>query len=248
MDFREEMRCMSDIPCDKCLALDQCREEYAKTKDFIAAEAQKPEKKPYLNAHNTDRLVAELCDALAIDPATAESEINLVRHHVQDSRTHNRLREIHVRSHERRVVLMFIPLKLLRDVAEIPMYKTKDSAGVDLASAVSIRIEPGDTEIVPTGLAMAVPRGYELQIRPRSGMSIDYPGYIANAPGTIDADYRGEIGIIVCNNTTGCMEIKKGDRIAQGVLKKVETITSFTIVDELDETKRGEGGYGHTGR
>ncbi|MCG8492545.1 MAG: dUTP diphosphatase [Sneathiellales bacterium] len=130
----------------------------------------------------------------------------------------------------------------------LPSYETADSAGMDLRAAVAeaITIEPGKRALVPTGLKMALPRGYEAQIRPRSGLALKKGITLPNTPGTIDADYRGELGIILMNLGEEPFVIERGDRIAQMVVAPV-TVATWVEVDDLDETERGEGGFGSTG-
>ena len=127
-------------------------------------------------------------------------------------------------------------------------YQTKQSAGVDLCAFLStdLVIKPNDRKLIGTGLHIALPDGYEAQIRPRSGLAFKHGITIINSPGTIDADYRGELKIALINHSNIDFVIKNGDRIAQMVISKYEQI-SFTLTDSLDETERGEGGYGHTG-
>jgi dUTP pyrophosphatase len=147
-----------------------------------------------------------------------------------------------------------IPLKFKRlsPNAQLPKYETEGAAGFDLSASEFLHIYPGDTKVVKTGWAVEVPPGYELQIRPRSGISLNTPLLIKNAPGTIDSDYRGEVGVIVHNladpSVTGNRPvfIEVGMRIAQGVLKRVER-AAIVSVGELSTTERGDGGYGHTG-
>ena len=130
----------------------------------------------------------------------------------------------------------------------LPSYETADSAGMDLRAAVAeaITIEPGKRALVPTGLKMALPRGYEAQIRPRSGLALKKGITLPNTPGTIDADYRGELGIILMNLGEEPFVLERGDRIAQMVVAPV-TVATWVEVDDLDETERGEGGFGSTG-
>jgi len=130
----------------------------------------------------------------------------------------------------------------------IPHYQTEHSAGVDLYAAVAGEtiIEAGMWKLVPTGIAIAIPEGYEGQVRPRSGLALKHGIGMLNAPGTIDADYRGEIGIILFNFSTTPFSIHRGDRIAQIVFAKIEK-AKLVRVDVLSETARGEGGFGHTG-
>ena len=131
----------------------------------------------------------------------------------------------------------------------LPAYQTKQAAGVDLMAFLeeAIVIEPMDRVIVGTGLYMALPDGYEAMIRPRSGMAFKHGITVINTPGTIDADYSGEIKIALINLSKEAFTINNGDRIAQMVVNKYEKVT-FKITDRLDETERGSGGYGHTGK
>ena len=130
----------------------------------------------------------------------------------------------------------------------LPTYQTKQAAGVDLIAFLEepIVIEPMDRVLVGTGLYMALPNGYEAMIRPRSGMAFKHGITVINTPGTIDADYRGELKIALINLSKEAFTINNGDRIAQMVVNKYEQI-AFKITDSLDETERGAGGYGHTG-
>ena len=130
----------------------------------------------------------------------------------------------------------------------LPKYQTEQSAGVDLCAFLSsdLVLKPNDRKLIGTGLHIALPEGYEAQIRPRSGLAFKHGITIINSPGTIDADYRGELKIALINHSNVDFVIKNGDRIAQMVISKYEQI-SFTLTDSLDETERGEGGYGHTG-
>lgn len=128
-------------------------------------------------------------------------------------------------------------------------YATDGSAGFDIHAARTVEIAGHGVAIVPTGLYMAIPAGYELQIRPRSGNSAKTNIRIANSPGTIDSDYRGEIGVIVDNKGSAVLTINKGDRIAQGVFAIVPKV-EFSVVDKkeyLGTTERGAGGFGSTG-
>ena len=130
----------------------------------------------------------------------------------------------------------------------LPKYQTKQSAGVDLCAFLSsdLVLKPNDRRLIGTGLHIALPDGYEAQIRSRSGLAFKHGITIINSPGTIDADYRGEIKIALINHSNEDFVIKNGDRIAQMVISKYEQI-SFSLTESLDETERGEGGYGHTG-
>ena len=132
-----------------------------------------------------------------------------------------------------------------------PAYETAHAAGMDLRAAIQesapLVVGPGDIQIVPTGLAMAVPEGYEAQIRPRSGLAAKHGITVLNSPGTIDSDYRGEIKVILINHGRVPFEIRRGDRIAQMVIAPVIQ-ADLVIVDELPGSIRGEGGFGSTGR
>jgi len=138
--------------------------------------------------------------------------------------------------------------KLHPDV-KIPQYMTEFSAGMDVCAFLenSIAIEPGERCLVPTGLAFAIPEGYEVQVRPRSGLAIKHGIALVNSPGTIDADYRGEISIILINHGLESFEINSGDRIAQLIVAPV-CQAELLQVTELTETRRGSGGFGHTGK
>lgn len=130
----------------------------------------------------------------------------------------------------------------------LPRYMTEHSAGMDLHAAVNDRtvIPPGEWRLIPTGLAIALPDGYEAQVRPRSGLALKQGVSILNTPGTVDADYRGEVGVILMNHSKQDLVIRRGDRIAQMIINKIERI-EFEEVPELTETERGAGGFGHTG-
>jgi dUTP pyrophosphatase len=130
----------------------------------------------------------------------------------------------------------------------LPAYETAQSAGMDLAAAINapMTLAPGKRAMVPTGLAIALPAGYEAQVRPRSGLAAKNGVTVLNTPGTIDADYRGEVKVILVNLGEDSFEIERGMRIAQMVIAPV-TQASFTGVDSLSETERGSGGFGSTG-
>ncbi|GJL85334.1 MAG: deoxyuridine 5'-triphosphate nucleotidohydrolase [Micavibrio sp.] len=130
----------------------------------------------------------------------------------------------------------------------LPAYATEQSAGMDLTAALEEAIElgAGERALVPTGLAIALPPGFEAQIRPRSGLAIKHGITVLNTPGTIDADYRGEIKVILINHGKEPFTIERGMRIAQMVVERFETI-SWKVVDSLEESERGEGGFGSTG-
>ena len=131
---------------------------------------------------------------------------------------------------------------------ELPSYMTTASAGLDLCAAVedTVIVPPGRITLVPTGLAVALPQGFEAQIRPRSGLALKKGLTLINAPGTIDADYRGEIGLAVVNLGPDPVSIRRGDRVAQMVVTRVWQ-AELELVPDLDETERGSGGFGHTG-
>ena len=132
---------------------------------------------------------------------------------------------------------------------DLPSYATKASAGADLKAVLDDPLELGPLErkIVPTGLKIALPEGYEAQVRPRSGLASKHGITVLNAPGTIDADYRGEIGVILVNLSKDDFTIKPGERIAQLVLARYEQI-DWKITNSLSETERGKGGFGSTGK
>jgi dUTP pyrophosphatase len=134
------------------------------------------------------------------------------------------------------------------DDLPLPEYQTRGSAGMDLRAAVEtpLTLEPGKIAMVPTGLRIAVPAGYEAQVRPRSGLALKYGVTVLNTPGTVDSDYRGPVNVILCNLGTVDFEIRRGDRIAQMVVARVERI-EWKCVTSVDETARGAGGFGHTG-
>ena len=131
----------------------------------------------------------------------------------------------------------------------LPEYKTKLSAGMDIRANINeiVTLKPLERKLIPTGLYIELPEGYEAQMRPRSGLALNEGLGRLNSPGTIDADYRGEIGIIVVNLSNTMVTIKDGDRICQMVINKVEQ-AQLIEVDTLDETERGTGGFGHTGK
>ena len=129
----------------------------------------------------------------------------------------------------------------------LPEYATPASAGVDLRASEGCVIPPGGRALVPTGLRIALPEGYEAQVRPRSGLALRHGVTLPNSPGTIDADYRGEIGVILMNLGQEPFIVEPGDRIAQMVVAPV-TRVAWSEVEELDATERGEGGFGSTGR
>ena len=131
---------------------------------------------------------------------------------------------------------------------QLPTYATAQSAGMDLRANLDapITLHPMERRLIPTGLHIALPEGYEAQVRPRSGLALKHGLTVLNAPGTIDADYRGEVGVVLINLSTEDFVINDGERIAQMVIARHEQV-DFVVVEQLDETERGEGGYGHTG-
>ena len=141
---------------------------------------------------------------------------------------------------------MLIKIKKLKKEANIPKYARFGDAGFDLCSAEDAVIEPGEYKLVSTGLAFEIPIGFEMQIRPRSGLASKHGISIVNSPGTIDSGYRGDVGIIIINHGKQPFEIRKNDRIAQGVIAEFECV-QFKEVDSLSESERGECGFGHTG-
>ena len=131
---------------------------------------------------------------------------------------------------------------------QLPAYATPQSAGMALRANLSepITLHPMERRLIPTGLHIALPEGYEAQVRPRSGLALKHGLTVLNTPGTIDADYRGEIGVVLINLSQEDFVINDGERIAQMVIARHEQ-GDLVVVEELDQTERGEGGYGHTG-
>ena len=130
----------------------------------------------------------------------------------------------------------------------LPAYATVQSAGMDLRANIGepVTLRPMERRLIPTGLYIALPAGYEAQVRPRSGLALKKGITVLNAPGTIDADYRGEVGVLLINLSDEAFTVNDGERIAQMVIARHEQ-GEFVEVEALDETERGEGGYGHTG-
>lgn len=130
----------------------------------------------------------------------------------------------------------------------LPQYATEQSAGMDLRANLDapVTLKPLERRLIPTGLYIALPAGYEAQVRPRSGLALKKGITVLNTPGTIDADYRGEIGVVLINLSQDEFVVEDGERIAQMVIARHEQ-SDFEEVEILDETERGEGGYGHTG-
>ena len=147
------------------------------------------------------------------------------------------------------IATTMIKIKVInRGHQPLPEYATEQSAGMDLRANIEapITLQPFERRLIGTGLHIALPAGYEAQIRPRSGLALKHGLTVLNSPGTVDADYRGEIMVLLMNLSNEDFTINDGERIAQMVIARHEQ-ARFELVDELDETERGEGGYGHTG-
>ncbi|MBU3947961.1 MAG: dUTP diphosphatase [Proteobacteria bacterium] len=145
--------------------------------------------------------------------------------------------------------IRFLRLNADRDAdISLPRYMTPHSAGMDVCACLEndLVVNQGNIALIPTGLAVSIPEGFEIEIRPRSGLAVKHGIGIINSPGTIDADYRGEIMIAVINHGKEDYTFKRGDRIAQMLVKRVYQ-ADIEIADSLDDTKRGKGGFGHTG-
>lgn len=145
-----------------------------------------------------------------------------------------------------------VPIAIMREphAADLPLpaYETPHAAGMDLRAAIDqpLCLLPGRRALIPTGIRIALPEGFEAQIRPRSGLAVNHGIAMLNSPGTIDADYRGEIRLILINHGQEPFTVRRGDRIAQMVIAPV-CRADWRVVDQLDDTSRGEGGFGHTG-
>lgn len=145
---------------------------------------------------------------------------------------------------------MYMQVKIVNHSGHaLPGYSTPNSAGMDLRANLdqAVTLKPMQRSLIPTGLFMELPEGYEAQIRPRSGLALKKGISIVNTPGTIDADYRGEIGIILINLSDADFVVNDGERICQMVINKVEMIT-WSEVNSLEDSERGDGGFGHTGK
>ena len=143
-----------------------------------------------------------------------------------------------------------VQVKVVREKGvELPKYETGGSAGMDVRANIKEPITLNSLEriLIPTGLKVAIPEGYEIQVRPRSGLAIKHGITMLNTPGTVDSDYRGELKVIVVNLSNEAYTIEPNERIGQFALNKIEQI-EFIQVEELDSTERGEGGFGHTGK
>lgn len=144
------------------------------------------------------------------------------------------------------VLLRFKRENSLDDV-ELPSYQTAGAAGMDVRAAEAKTLQPGETLLVATGFSMEIPPGFEAQLRPRSGLAAKHGITLLNSPGTIDADFRGEVKVVLTNLGREPFEVKRGDRIAQMVIARVER-AEIEVVGELSNSPRGAGGFGHTGR
>lgn len=136
---------------------------------------------------------------------------------------------------------------IVDETGALPTYATEEAAGMDLRAAESVTLSPGERQLVRTGLRMAIPAGFEGQVRPRSGLALKHGIGLVNAPGTIDSDYRGEVGIIMINFGQEEFRIERGERIAQLVICPI-TRVQIRAVESLTDTSRGEGGFGSTGK
>lgn len=143
--------------------------------------------------------------------------------------------------------IQIVPTEEFGDLP-LPCYETEQAAGLDLPACINepVTLAPGERKLIPTGLKLAIPAGYEGQVRPRSGLALKHGLTVLNSPGTIDADYRGELGVILVNLGDKHFEITRGMRIAQLVFARVEQ-AELCIAAELDNTERGAGGFGHSG-
>ncbi|HET6921758.1 MAG TPA: dUTP diphosphatase [Anaeromyxobacteraceae bacterium] len=130
---------------------------------------------------------------------------------------------------------------------DLPRYQTPGAAGLDLLADEAVTLAPGERRLVPTGIALEIPAGHEGQVRPRSGLALRHGVGMPNAPGTIDADYRGEVGVLLVNWSREAVQIARGDRIAQLVVARVER-ADLVLVDKLGRSDRGGGGFGSTGK
>jgi len=141
-----------------------------------------------------------------------------------------------------------IAVQKLHAEVKMPAYAHEGDAGLDLYSTINHTLQPGERVLIPTGLKMAIPHGYEGQVRPKSGLALKHGLTVLNTPGTVDAPYRGEVGVILINlDPKTPYEVKKGEKVAQMVFNKIEYAT-FTEASDLTVTTRGEGGFGSTGK
>ena len=143
---------------------------------------------------------------------------------------------------------MKLQIQKLDDRAIVPTYATDGSSCFDLHGINEVCLYPGQRVLIDTGLAFNIPKGFEIQIRPRSGMAIKYGITVLNAPGTVDSDYTGSVKVVLINHGKGVLKIEEGDRVAQAVVAMVSDQTQFELVETIDKsTSRGDGGFGHTG-
>ena len=149
----------------------------------------------------------------------------------------------------RELVVGVVRLRRGPDLLALPSYMTTGSAGMDLLADIGadVVLPPGERQLVPTGIALAIPAGFEGQVRPRSGLALRHGLTLLNSPGTIDADYRGEVQVLLANLGSEPARVRRGDRIAQLVIQPVER-ASFVVVGDLEASERGLGGFGHSGR
>lgn len=140
-----------------------------------------------------------------------------------------------------------VKIQKLHSDAVVPEYKTLGSAGADLVSIEDLDIQPGKVGVVSLGFSVSFPPGYEIQIRPRSGLAANYAVTVVNTPGTVDSDYRGPMKVLLINHGDKVFRVNKGDRVAQMVLNEIKR-AHFEEIESLDMTERGEGGFGSTGR
>jgi dUTP pyrophosphatase len=165
------------------------------------------------------------------------------------NRTFNSTTQINVSSSASLVTIRIARVGAEASDLPLPSYATDGSSGMDIHAAVLdvVMLQPGETALIPSGFRMEIPRGYEGQVRPRSGLAVKHSIGVLNSPGTIDADYRGELKVILTNFGKTAFPIRRGDRIAQLVIAPVAR-ADWREVSDLDETERGAGGFGHTGR
>jgi len=142
--------------------------------------------------------------------------------------------------------MVLVKIKKLREDAILPHYAHDGDAGMDVYSVVDEILYPYDRKLIPTGLSFEIPKGYEIQVRPKSGLALKHGITIPNTPGTLDSGYRGELGVIMLNVSRRPYEVKKGQKIAQIILSKYES-AEIELVNELTDTTRGQGGFGSTG-
>ena len=152
---------------------------------------------------------------------------------------------------ENAMILNAATLKIKREKGgedlELPSYQTSGAAGMDVCAAENCILSVGETKLVATGFSLAIPAGFEVQLRPRSGLALKHGITLLNSPATIDSDYRGEVKVILTNLGREDFVVNRGDRIAQMIVARVERL-ELQVVEELDETERGSGGFGHTGK